>query len=102
MADGGNPGGSDGLPFSGDPLADADGDGFAAIVEYAFGSSDAEFTPSGFFLSVSPSGHPLAATPVPNADCALVELQNSSSLIDWTAAPGNGGRSFWRWKVSLR
>jgi hypothetical protein len=102
MVDGGNPGGSDGLPFSGDPLADADSDGFAAIVEYAFGSSDTEFTPSGFFLSVSPSGQPLAATPVQNADCALVELQNSSSLIDWTAAPGNGGRSFWRWKVSLR
>lgn len=37
---GGNPGAPDGTPFTGDPLADLDGDGFVAIMEYAQGLSD--------------------------------------------------------------
>lgn len=41
---GGSPGSPDGTPFSGDPLADFDGDGYAAIVEYAQGLSDTVFS----------------------------------------------------------
>ena len=41
---GGTPGGSDALHFSGDPAADADGDGLSALVEYALGSSDSDST----------------------------------------------------------
>lgn len=37
---GGNPGSDDGIPFTGDPLADNDRDGFVAIIEYAQGLSD--------------------------------------------------------------
>ena len=37
---GGSPGADDGLRFTGDPLADADGDGYVAILEYAAGLSD--------------------------------------------------------------
>lgn len=37
---GGSPGAPDGTPFTGDPLADEDGDGFVAIMEYAQGLSD--------------------------------------------------------------
>lgn len=41
---GGTPGGSDAVNFSGDPAADADGDGLSALVEYALGSSDGDAT----------------------------------------------------------
>ncbi|MGJ8725945.1 MAG: lamin tail domain-containing protein [Roseibacillus sp.] len=37
---GGSPGADDGLRFTGDPLADDDGDGYVAILEYAAGLSD--------------------------------------------------------------
>lgn len=40
-ANGGNPGAGDSVTFSGAPLADADGDGLAAIFEYALLRSDA-------------------------------------------------------------
>ena len=38
--DGGNPGGTDRLPFSGSPSADGDKDGVPALLEYMLGSSD--------------------------------------------------------------
>ncbi|MDG2399362.1 MAG: CotH kinase family protein, partial [Akkermansiaceae bacterium] len=41
---GGSPGMADGTPFLGDPLADLDGDGFVAIIEYAQGLSDTVFS----------------------------------------------------------
>ena len=37
---GGSPGADDGLRFTGDPLADVDGDGYVALLEYAAGLSD--------------------------------------------------------------
>jgi hypothetical protein len=37
---GGNPGASDSVAFAGTPLADADSDGLAAILEYAMARSD--------------------------------------------------------------
>lgn len=43
-ANGGSPGTADGTPFEGDPLADLDGDGFVAIIEYAQGLSDTVFS----------------------------------------------------------
>ena len=52
-ANGGSPGEADGTPFAGDPLADLDGDGYVAIIEYAQGLSDTTFS-AGQHLSVSP------------------------------------------------
>ena len=50
---GGSPGTADGgTPFSGDPLADLDGDGYVAIVEYAQGLSDSVFS-AGEHISIS-------------------------------------------------
>ncbi|MEJ6579929.1 MAG: lamin tail domain-containing protein [Akkermansiaceae bacterium] len=49
---GGSPGAADGTPFTGDPLADLDGDGFVAIIEYAQGLSDTVFS-AGQHISVS-------------------------------------------------
>jgi len=40
----GTPGTPDGNVFSGDPLADLDGDGYVAIIEYAQGLSDTVFS----------------------------------------------------------
>jgi hypothetical protein len=39
-AQNGTPGGSDSVEFSGDPLADSDGDGRTALLEHALGTSD--------------------------------------------------------------
>ena len=101
MADGGNPGGSDAIMFTGNPLDDLDHDGVAAIIEYAFGTSDTVWNPSTDFLTINGSATPLPATPLPNADCAITEFQASDDLIDWTGAT-SPARRFWRWKVTLR
>ena len=45
VASGGTPGGSDGVAFVGNPLVDDDNDGFNALLEYAFGTSDSVATP---------------------------------------------------------
>jgi hypothetical protein len=37
---GGNPGASDTVPFAGNPMADADGDGLKALAEHFLGTSD--------------------------------------------------------------
>lgn len=49
---GGSPGEADGTPFTGDPLADLDGDGYVAIIEYAQGLSDTVFS-AGEHMEVS-------------------------------------------------
>lgn len=101
MSDGGNPGTNDALVFTGDPLADADGDDHAAIVEYAFGTSDTVWNSPTDFQSPNGILDPLKATPLPNADCALVEYQSSDDLTNWTA-PASPARRYWRWRVTLR
>jgi hypothetical protein len=102
MADGGNPGGTDVLPFTGNALDDPDGDGHSRIMEYAFGTSDTVWNPATDFLTPNGTNDPVAATPVLNADHALVELQTSDDLSTWTAAASSPWRRYWRWKVTLR
>ncbi len=103
MADGGNPGSTDSLAFVGDPLADADHDGHSALIEYAFGTSDAVWTPATHFLAPNGTGIPGFALPLPNADCALLELQCSEDLSAWTPADGAPvPRRFWRWHATQR
>lgn len=100
-AAGGNPGTTDALTFSGDPLADADADGHSALVEYAFGTSDSVWNPATDFLTPAGALSPVQALPLPNADCARVEFQSSDDLTVWTSA-GSPSRRYWRWKVTLR
>ncbi len=50
---GGTPGDSDATAFAGDPAADADGDGLSALLEYAFGTSDADPSDAAAVLDAS-------------------------------------------------
>lgn len=50
-APGGSPGATDGTPFTGDPLADVDGDGVIAIIEYAQGLSDSVSSTEGYLTT---------------------------------------------------
>lgn len=100
-AAGGNPGGSDALVFTGDPLADADNDGHSALIEYAFGTSDTVWNAPTDFQTPNGALDPLKATPLPNADFAIVEYQSSHDLVSWAAA-ASPARRYWRWKVTLR
>jgi hypothetical protein len=109
MADGGNPGGSDSLPFTGSPTADDDVDSFQRIVEYAFGTSDSNpaSRPPAPVVAFS-AGNTVSATisPVPNADDAIVSIETKSDLnAAWTPYTGPvpaGAAQFFRVKVTLR
>ncbi|MGV3531941.1 MAG: lamin tail domain-containing protein [Chthoniobacteraceae bacterium] len=85
---GGAPGVADSTRFTGDPTADADGDGHSALVEYAFGTSD-QSTDSQPALTVSmdttgaltiSAEHPLAA------DDVIVDAVQSIGLTSWSPA----------------
>jgi hypothetical protein len=54
--DGGNPGSTDALPFTGSALADLDTDGLAALLEYALGTSDLLFTAQPRVLARNAAG----------------------------------------------
>jgi len=102
MADGGNPGATDALPFTGNPVADADFDNHSALIEYAFGTSDTVWTPATYFLTPNGTDPPLTATPLPNADFAILELQSSDDLTNWSDAAASPERRYWRWRATLR
>lgn len=85
---GGAPGEADSTFFSGDPTADADGDGHSALMEYAFGTSDdsASSLPQ-ITMARDASGalrisaiHPIAA------DDVMIDAMESTDLITWKAA----------------
>ncbi len=85
---GGNPGATDALAFTGTPGADADGDGFSALVEYAFGTSDADATsqPPAPVFSVSVDGSLIITyATLKNADDVVTEVQTGTGLNDWVA-----------------
>ena len=87
----GNPGTSDATTFTGDPLADEDGDGLEALLEYALGSSDLRpgSSDGGISLALDQSGH-LTATIQLNllpADFEAV-LESSADLVSWEAPNG--------------
>lgn len=100
MTLGGNPGDTDAAVFAGNALDDLDGDGHSALIEYAYGTSDNSWNPATDFLVPQGEQEPLT-NPLPNADCAIVELESSDDLVNWTSAT-SGQRKYWRVKVSLR
>jgi len=102
MADGGNPNASDALLFAGNPVADADSDNHSALLEYSFGTSDTAWNPATQFLTPNGTSPPVAATPLPNADFAILELQSSDDLTNWSAAAGSPARRYWRWHAVPR
>ena len=86
----GSPGESDiGSPFSGNPAADADGDGLIAFAEYALASSDHTFDAAAGEAIAAPAGGPVlfsfhrAAT----ADDAVVTAEVSPDLATWHSGP---------------
>lgn len=109
-APGGNPGGSDAVIVPGDPLADADGDGFAAWVEAALGTSDtaASSRPEGVILrrGGNPGEMVITSGVLPNADHVIATIESSSDLRTWSpTAPGSqviGGHRFFRLKLIQR
>lgn len=85
---GGAPGQVDSTVFTGDPAADADRDGYSALVEYAMGTSDGSTssmpqltmsreTSGALLMSVT---HPVAA------DDVIIEALESSDLKTWNPA----------------
>lgn len=90
----GSPGTPDGSPFTGDPLADLDGDGYVAIVEYAQGLSDTDFS-AGEHISVSSMDVGGITYPTvsyrddPNATDASISVEISSTLQVTSWISGN-------------
>jgi len=74
----GNPGGSDALPFAGNPHADSDGDGYTDLFAYAMADPLAVLLPGDFAVNFT-----LRA----GADAARVIIETSTNLGAWTPAP---------------
>jgi Lamin Tail Domain/Concanavalin A-like lectin/glucanases superfamily/CotH kinase protein len=110
IAPGGNPGDTDAIIVSGDPLADADGDGQAAWVEAALGSSDnaGSSLPRGVIIDpgVNPGEFVVTSGVLPNADHVIATIESSPDLGDWTTIPSGsivvGGKRFLRLKLVQR
>lgn len=103
----GNPGTSDDSPLS--STTDADGDGYSALVEYAFGTSDtnAASIPGAPTLSVSPEGVPTISWPLsPTADAVTTTTQSSIDMKTWQtwnpAAPLSGSIRFFRLLIQTK
>ncbi len=79
-ATGGNPGGGDALPFTGNPLADDDGDGWSNLLEYALGQDPVLTT------ALTSKGLTFTVPRAPGADDAEIGGEVSTSLSGWTAA----------------
>ena len=97
LAIGGSPGAVEGTPFSGEPLADADGDGGVAILEYLQGLSDSvpssEKFPSASTIDVGGIIYPtFTFRQDPLATEATRFLEFSSDLLTWSNME-TGGQS---------
>ncbi|MEZ5305159.1 MAG: lamin tail domain-containing protein [Verrucomicrobiales bacterium] len=90
---GGAPGAGDAAPFSGDPLADDDGDSLAAIAEYYLGTSDADPASGAGSVAATIEAFPNAEPPGRYvvfrfrrdlaADDAVAEAQISREMEVW-------------------
>ena len=78
VGDQGGPGADDALSFVGDPNGDDNGNGLTNFLEYAI-LSDLE-------ISVVDSVIFLSFDRKVNADDALIEVQGSSSMAEWSSA----------------
>ncbi len=117
VADFGNPGGSDTVAFTGDPLADADQDGLTAALEYAYGTVDtvAELNTAPvvavepFTIAGVPGNYLTLTTRAKlGADAVTMIAELSSDLVTWdstaaavtyageTIAPGGAVTRKWR------
>ena len=94
----GTPGGAEPTGFEGDPLADTDGDGFSALLEFALGSSDTAAGDAGSLvtaeLAAVPPGAPesfltlrFRQSQAAQATVSLVP-EISDDLVTWRGAPG--------------
>ena len=86
--DGGNPGGTDAIAFSGSVNADADGDGIAALLEYELGTSDAVGNTVPLTVTRDISGALIAVfTRRANADDADLSIEAVTDLTTiWSPA----------------
>ena len=108
-ADHGSPGATDAFAFIGNPLADLDQDGFIAMVEYAFGTSDTDATsvPADPAVTLRPWGVSEVTWSLrPNADDveAIPQVWSGSRSETWqpfTDQPGTG-QQFFRLHLRLR
>ena len=83
---GGSPGAADpSSQFSGDPNADADGDGLSAFLEYALGSSDAEAGEDELIFGFDGSEMTLTFPRNPLASDVLYTVEVSPDLQSWSA-----------------
>ena len=112
LANGGTPGGTDGIPFTGTPGANADADAFTALVEYALGTSDTDPASglTGYTLAPDPAipgTYLYTITRSAVAEDALCTVETSTSLApgSWTSAgairlsavqTGNSHTEVWR------
>ncbi|MDA7881326.1 lamin tail domain-containing protein [Akkermansiaceae bacterium] len=83
---GGAPGDPDTTPFTGDPNADIDGDGLAALLEYAFGTSTSTANVSPFQVSSNGTALRISTTLKQTADDLAISLQKSTDMITWSDA----------------
>jgi hypothetical protein len=109
MQNGGNPNASDAVSFTGSPLADGDGDGVPALLEYAFGTSDADASsrPAAAQITLNGDGTVSAAfATLPNADAVIITPETTSNLTSpWEPLTGPvsaGSNRFFRVHVKLR
>jgi hypothetical protein len=108
VANNGNPNTTDAIVFAGSPLADIDGDGSVAILEYAFGTSDTDATSRPPAPIIAFSNGMVGATYalVPNADDVVAVPESTANLTGgWQAVPGTapaGIARFFRLKVTPR
>jgi hypothetical protein len=107
---GGNPGTSDAVAFVGDPLVDVDGDGLAALLEHALGSSDLSSGVSSVLPAFNSTGEFLVSFPRNiAAEDVAIEIQLSDNLVDWSPAgvgttfigSADQGGGIWRetWRI---
>jgi hypothetical protein len=79
--DGGNPGSTDSVNFTGSAVADADFDSYQAVLEYTFGTSDTVATQAPWSVTRDASGNFLVTFPrVLNADDAALTIETSVAL----------------------
>jgi hypothetical protein len=76
----GNPGGSDSIPFTGDPGGDTDSDGYSNLIEYALGPNPIITTAAG------PEGMTFTVPVMTGADDVLLTGEVSTALTGWAPA----------------
>ena len=84
---GGNPGGTDATPFTGSATADLDADGFTALLEHAFGTSDTDAArwpaPISFLQDPGTGTWHASFTTAAAADDVEILPESSTALGAW-------------------